>query len=64
MNRAKGEHSDSRGDNCDGDEEFERRWGSRGSGMDALVKVGEEVFVLGKVEVSKPHVTLRVEEEN
>lgn len=64
MNRAKGEHSDCRGDNCDGDEWFERRWRTRCSGMDALVEVGEEIFVLGKVQVSKPHVTLRVEEEN
>lgn len=64
MNRAKGEHSGSRGDNCDDDEGFERRWRTRRSGIDALVEVREEVFVLGRVEVSKPHVTRRVEEEN
>lgn len=51
MNRAKGEHGDSRGDNCDGDEVFESRWGPRGSGTDALVQVGEEVFVLGRADV-------------
>lgn len=45
MNRAKGERSDSRGDNCDGDEGVERRWRTRGSGMNALVEVGEEVCV-------------------
>lgn len=51
MNRAKGEHSDSGGDSCDGGEGFERRWRTRGSGMDVLVEVGEEVFMLRRVEV-------------
>lgn len=41
---AKGRPSDSRSDNCNGEE--------------VVDKQGEEVFVLGRVDVPKPYVTL------
>lgn len=62
VNRARGEHGDSRGDGCEGDEVLERGWGTRSSGMGALEQVGEEDFVLGRVEVLKPCVALGMEE--
>ena len=62
VNRARGEHGDSRGDCCDSDEVFDRGCGTRSSGMGALVQVGEEDFVWGTVEVLKPCVALGAEE--
>lgn len=39
-----------------------RIWGMRGSGLGPPVQVGEEIFVLERVDVSKLHVTLGAEE--